>query len=531
MVVLWGSNARETHPIFFHHVLKAVHRGAKLYVVDPRRTSSARWADAWVPLRVGTDIALANAVGHVIVEEGLTHDAFIRNATVGFEAWREGVRAWTSERAQAVTGVPAELIRRLARDYARADRAVLCWTLGITEHHNAVDNVLALINLGLAAGHVGRWGSGLNPLRGQNNVQGGGDMGALPHKLPGFQDVEDDAVRARYEALWGCAIPAKKGWHLSEMFEAMHRGALRSLYVLGENPAQSEADSGRTRRLLEGLEFMVAQDIFLTKTAELAHVVLPASSSWSESDGSVTNSERRVQRVRRAMAPLEGTRDDIDILADLARRMGRDLGRPTPEALWDEMRALSPMHRGMSYARLDALGGIQWPCPDESHPGTPFLHARLWAEPRVGPAAPFSVVEHAEPVDALSDEFPLTLTTGRRLDSYNTGVQSGGFRSPMRRGETVDLSPDDAARLGVRDGERVRVVSRRGAVEAPARVDPGLRAGLVFMTFHSPDEVDTNALTIDATDPRSGTAEFKAAAVRVERLVPHGAASAHTQEP
>jgi predicted molibdopterin-dependent oxidoreductase YjgC len=518
VVLLWGSNARETHPIFFHHVLKAIHRGARLYVIDPRRTASAQWADGWLPLRVGTDIALANAVAHVIVTEGLTHDHFIGSATEGYAAWRAHVLGWPPERAEQVTGVPAAMIRRMARDYARADRAVICWTLGITEHHNAVDNVLSLINLGLATGHVGRYGSGLNPLRGQNNVQGGGDMGALPHKLPGFQSVEDDAVRARYDALWNCTVPPEKGWHLTEMFDAMHRGDLRSLYVIGENPAQSEADAGRTKRLLGGLDFMVVQDIFLTKTAAMADVVLPASSSWSESEGTVTNSERRVQRVRRAMAPPGSARDDVAILADLARRLGRDLGDVTPEKLWDEMRSLSPMHRGMSYAHLEARGGIQWPCPEEGHPGTEFLHGRLWATPREGPAAPFTVVEHAEPAEAVSDAYPLTLTTGRRLDSFNTGVQTGGFRSPLRRGETVDLSPADAARLGVRDGERVRVVSRRGAVEAPARVDPGMREGLVFMTLHFPDVVETNVLTLDVTDPRSGTAEFKAAAVRVERI-------------
>ncbi len=518
VILLWGSNARETHPIFFHHVLKAVHRGARLYVVDPRRTSSAKWADAWLPLRVGTDVALANAVGHVIVRDGLVNEPFVARATAHYDDWVDAVSEWTPARAEAVTRVPAALIERMARDYARADRAVICWTLGITEHHNAVDNVLSLINLGLATGHVGRWGSGLNPLRGQNNVQGGGDMGALPHKLPGFQDVEDPDARGRYEKLWGATIPPRKGWTLTEMFEAMEHGALRAVYCVGENPAQSEADSKRAARLLGGLDHLVVQDLFLTKTARMAHVVLPAGSAWSEGEGTVTNSERRVQRVRGVARPPGDARDDLWILAELSRRLGLDLGHPTARALWDEMRAESPMHRGMSYEKLEAHGGIQWPCPDEPSLGSPFLHGRLWAEPRVGPAAPFTAVQHAEPVDPITDEFPLTLTTGRRLDSYNTGVQTSGFASPMRRGETVDLSPDDARRLGVRDGQRVRVASRRGAVVAPARIDDGLPAGTVFMTFHFPDEVDTNALTIDATDPRSGTAEFKAAAVRVEAL-------------
>ncbi len=518
MIVLWGSNARETHPIFFHHVLTALRRGAKLYVVDPRRTASARWADGHLPLRVGTDITLANAVGRVIVEEGLVNQTFVRRATTGFDALRAHLSTFTPERAECETGVPARLIVELARDYARADRAQLCWTLGITEHHNAVDNVFALINLALLTGHVGRPGSGLNPLRGQNNVQGGGDMGALPHKLAGFQDVEDDAVRAKFERAWGCGIPPKKGWHLTEMFEAMERKALRSLYVLGENPAQSEADSQRATRLLSDLEFVVAQDIFLTKTAQLADVVLPATAAWCESEGTVTSSERRVQRVRRAVAPPPGARDDIEIICELARRLGRDLGSPTAEQIWDEVRALSPMHAGMSYRRLEERGGIQWPCPDESHPGESFLHGRLWEEPVRGPRAPFTVVEPAPPVDVLDDEFPLRLTTGRRLDSYNTGVQSGAMASPRRAGETVDLHPDDARRLGVAAGESVRVRSRRGSVVAPVRIDGDLQPGLVFMTFHFPDQVDTNVLTIDATDPKSGTAEFKAAAVCIERV-------------
>jgi predicted molibdopterin-dependent oxidoreductase YjgC len=515
---LWGSNARETHPIFFHHVLKGVRRGARLFAIDPRHTASAAWADRHLALAVGSDVALANGVAHAILTAGLENHAFIARATTGFAAYRDHVLThYPLDRVAALTGVAPDDITAMAHAYARADRAMICWTLGITEHANAVDNVLALINLALLTGQVGRWGAGLNPLRGQNNVQGGGDMGALPHKLTGFQDVADPIARGRFERAWGVTIPPEPGWHLTDMFHAMDRRELRALYVIGENPARSEADGHRTVRLLEGLDHLVVQDLFLTPTAELADVVLPASASFAESDGTVTNSERRVQRVRRAVAPPAGARDDLEIIAALSIRLGRDLGDVTPGALWDELRALSPMHGGMSYARLDATGGIQWPCPDEDHPGSPFLHGRLWAEPREGPAAPFSVVDHAEPVDPLDAEFPLRLTTGRRLDSFNTGVQSGSFPSPLRRGESIDLAPDDAVRYGVTDGEVVRVSSRRGAVLAPVRVDPGLRPGLAFMTFHFPDEVDTNLLTIDAHDPRSGTAEFKAAAIRIDR--------------
>ncbi len=522
LIVLWGSNARETHPIFFHHVLKGIRNGARLIVVDPRRTTSAEWADLWLGIDVGSDIALSNTVAREILANGLQHDDFIRIGTEGFEAYRASVEPWTLEEGERATGVPADAIRELAHAYGTAARAEICWTLGITEHHNAVDNVLALINLGLLTGKVGTYGSGLNPLRGQNNVQGGGDMGAIPNKLPGFQDIEkDEAGRAKFESAWGRPIPARYGWNLTTMFEAMERGELTAVYCIGENPASSEADAHHARKLLEGLECLVVQDLFMTKTAELAHVVLPASNATFESDGTVTNSERRVQRVRKALEPPGEAKDDLWIIAELAKRLGVDWGEISPASAWEELRTLSPMHAGMSWQRLEELGGIQWPCPDEDHPGTKFLHARLWEEESEfrGPAAPFSVVVHEPPVDELTSEFPLRLTTGRRLDSYNTGVQTSGYSSPMRRRETIDVSPEDAASLGVSPGERVLVSSRRGSVEAPVRIDTGLRPGLVFMTLHFPEQVETNILTIDATDPKSGTAEFKASAVRIDKLV------------
>ncbi len=518
VILLWGSNARETHPIFFHHLLKGIHNGARLYVVDPRRTSSARWADAWLGLDVGSDIALANAVAREIIAAGLENRDFIEHATMGFESYKQSVEPCTLAYAERETGVPASTIREMAHAFARAGRGMICWTLGITEHHNAVDNVFSLINLALLTGHVGRYGSGLNPLRGQNNVQGGGDMGALPDRLPGFQHVEIDEFRTKFERRWGVTIPATKGWHLSEMFEAMERGEFRALYVLGENPLQSEADQAQTRHRLESLDFLVVQDMFLTATAEMADVVFPAAAGWCESDGTVTNSERRVQRVRKAVEPPAGARDDVRILFDLARRMGHDWGEPRAEDIWDELRALSPPHAGMSYARLEAGQGLQWPCYDENHPGELFLHSRLWEHPLKGPRVAFQPVEHDPPVERLTVEFPLRLTTGRRLDEYNTGVQTSGYASPMRRGESLDISPEDADRLGVRNGEVVRVSSRRGRIEVPVRIDEGLRPGLTFMTPHFQDDVATNILTIDATDPKSGTAEFKAAAIRVERL-------------
>jgi predicted molibdopterin-dependent oxidoreductase YjgC len=518
LIVLWGSNARETHPIFFHHLLRGVRNGARLYAIDPRRTSSAEWADAWLGLDVGSDIALANAIAREIIAAELENREFIERATSDFEDYRAGVEPYTLEYAERETGVPAEAIRELAHAFAKADKAMICWTLGITEHHNAVDNVLALINLVLLTGHVGRYGSGVNPLRGQNNVQGGGDMGALPDRLPGFQHVENDELRAKFERAWGVTIPPKRGWHLSGMFDAMERGELTAVYCIGENPLQSEADQRRARGLLEGLGFLVVQDLFLTATAELADVVLPASAAWAESEGTVTNSERRVQRVRKALEPPGEARDDLAIIYDLARRMGFDWGEATAERTWEEVRSLSPVHAGMSYARLEALGGIQWPCYDENHPGELFLHSRLWEDPVPGNRVPFVAVEHDPPVDKLDADFPIRLTTGRRLDSYNTGVQTAGYTSPLRRGESLDVSPEDAESYSLAEGEVVRVVSRRGQVEVPVRVDTSLRPGLTFMTLHFQDDVATNLLTIDATDPKSGTAEFKATAIRIEKL-------------
>lgn len=517
LILLWGSNARNAHPIFFHHLLKGLNNGARMYAVDPRRSESAQWADVWLGIDVGSDIALANAMAKVIIDEGLHDREFITRATRGFDAYAAKVAEYDLERAAAITGIAPEVIHEVAVAYATAPTAQICWTLGITEHHTATDNVLALISLALLTGHVGRYGSGLVPIRGQNNVQGGGDMGALPNKLPGFQDVENPDHRAKFEARWGAEIPPKRGWHLTQMFEAMAAGRLRGLYVIGENPAQSEADGLRAIEALSGLDFLVVQDLFMTATAEMADVVLPAAADWAEGEGTVTSSERRVQRVRRALDPPGLARTDIDIMVALAAALGQDWGAPTAEDLWDELRSLSPPHAGMSYRRLDELGGIQWPCPDEDHPGSLFLHARLWEE-QVEDPAPFIPVDWVAPVDALSDEFPLRMTTGRHLDGYNTGVQSGGFESPRRLGATIDVSPEDADRLGLLPGEQVRVASRRGAVEAPLRIDPELRPGLTFMAIHYPDEVDVNRLTIEAWDQKSGTAEFKATAVRLERV-------------
>ncbi len=519
VILLWGSNAREAHPIYFHHLLKGLDNGATMYAVDPRRTSSAKFADVWLGLNVGTDVALANGIGREIIAADLHNMAFIAHSTQGFEAYRDNVEPCTLEVTEAITGVPAAAIRELAHAYATAETAQILWTLGITEHHNGVDNVKSLCNLALLTGHVGRWGSGLVPLRGQNNVQGGGDMGSLPNRFPGFQDIGDPVAHGKFEAVYGMKLNPKPGLHLTLMLEAMAAGSIKAAFIIGENPADSEADVDHARRALAGLDILVVQDIFMTRTAELADVVLPAAVGWAESDGTVTSSERRVQRVRAAVSPPGEARHDIDIIGDLARRMGLDWGKPSAEDLWNELRRLSPLHYGMTWDRLAEHGGLQWPCPTLDHPGSPFLHDWLWEDDLGGRnPSPFSVCVHEGPKEQLSEQFPLRLTTGRALDSYNTGVQSGGYDNPIRYGDALEINPTDARDRDITDGERVLVSSPRGSVEMEVRVQPDIPVGLAFTTFHFPDLVDINTITNDEWDPDSGTAEFKAAAIRIDKL-------------
>jgi len=513
---MWGTNAREAHPIFFHHILKGIRNGAKMYSVDPRRSQTAKFADLWLGLNVGSDIALANGIAKFIVDKGLENKDFISHSTRGFDEFVESIQEWTLERTSAVTGLPEEAIVELAEVYATAKSAQLCWTLGITEHHTGSENVMALCNLALLTGHVGRYGSGLVPIRGQNNVQGGGDMGALPNKLTGFQDVANDEIRGKFEAVWDCEIPATPGKHLTLMMEAMAKKELTHLYVIGENPADSDADINHVRETLQGLEFLVVQDIFLTRTAEYADVVLPASAGWAESDGTVTNSERRVQLGRKALDPPGQAKDDLEIINMIAERITPGWGNPTPQDVWDELRTVSPMHGGMSYDRLENEGGLQWPCPTEDHPGSLFLHSWLWADDLDGrEPAPFTVNKWRPPMDEVNNEYPLLMTTGRVLDSYNTGVQSDGYNSPIRSGEDLDMNPTDAEALGLVTGSRVEVSSRRATIDMTVRVQPDLPAGLCFTTYHFPETTDINQLTIEAWDKKSGTAEFKATAINV----------------
>ena len=553
VIICWGSNTMECHPIIYNHMRRGIKNGAKMVVIDPRKIDQVKKADKWLGLNVGTDICLANAMGQVIIEEGLYDKEFVERATKGFEAYREKVAGYTPEYAEQITGVPAEDIREVARMYATADRATLNWTLGITEHHNGADGVFALIDLGLLTGHVGKYGSGLNPLRGQNNVQGGGDMGALPDKKVGGWRWDDPEAHTLFEDVWGTPLPERQGLNQAEMMDAVANGDIRCMYVIGENPVQSDADEHKHERLFGSLDFLVVQDILMTKTALMADVVLPAAASWAETDGTVINSERRVQRVRKAVDPPGEARDDIMIVRDIARRMGHDWSFESAEEVWDEVRLLAPKFSGISYERLEKYGGIQWPCLDGSFeeisdntpkeqlvastkgaenaegesvttdvvekkgPGTMFLHEELWAE-EVENRVPFTPVDHEGPVEMPDEEFPYQLTTGRRLAFHNTGTMTQDYKKVKDNEELLEICEEDAHMHGIEDGDPVRVSSRRGTVEAvTARVTDRVRPGLLFMGYSFPDQVPTNVLTINAIDPQSGTAELKACAVNIEK--------------
>jgi predicted molibdopterin-dependent oxidoreductase YjgC len=551
LIICWGSNTMECHPIIYNHMRRGMKNGARMVVVDPRKIDQIRKAEKWLPVNVGTDICLANAMAHVIIEEDLHDKEFIERATRNFEEYREKVSGYTPEYAEQITGVSADDIREVARMYATAERAILSWTLGITEHHNGADGVFALINLGLLTGHVGKYGSGLNPLRGQNNVQGGGDMGALPDKMVGGWLWDDPEAKELFEEVWGAPLPEKVGKNQAEMMDAVEHGEIRCMYVIGENPAQSNADEHLHDRLFGNLDLLVVQDILMTKTARLADVVLPAAASWAETEGTVVNSERRVQRVRKVVEPPGEARPDEWILRDIANRMGANWGFETAEDVWNEVRRLAPKFSGISYERLEKYGGIQWPCLDGSFEeisditpkeqlaastrgaenahgaaitsdvvekarvGTKFLHAQLW-EDEVENPAPFHPVDHEGPVEMPDEEYPYQLTTGRRLAFHNTGTMTQNYKKVKDPEELLEICEEDAKKLGIEDGNIVRVSSRRGTVpRVKARVTDRVRPGLLFMGYSFPDQVPTNVLTINAVDPLSGTAELKACAVKV----------------
>lgn len=515
LILAVGTNMTETHPVIALRIKEAVRKGARLIVADPRRIELVDFATRWLRLRVGTDTALFNTMANVIIREGLADRGFIERHTKGFEEFRDFIASWTPERAEAVTGVPAAEIVEAAREYATTKPASIAYTLGVTEHTCGVHNVQSLANLAVLCGNFGRPFSGVNPLRGQNNVQGAGDVGCIPTDYPGYQKIGLAETRAHWERAWGRKLPPRPGITKVTAIDEILKGRVKAAYIMGENTVVSDANASKSRKALEEVEFLVVQDIFLTETARLADVVLPAT-SFAETDGTFVNTERRVQRVRKAVEPPGEARDDWRIVADLSMRLGYPMRYAGPEEIWDELRRATPIFGGITYARLEKEG-IQWPCPAEDHPGTPFLHAELWEGKQT---ASFQPVPYTPPAEVPDADYPLVLTTGRRRAAYHTQTQTG--RSPGLRKilphEALEMNPADGARLGLADGQSVRVVSRRGAVTAPVRLTERSPEGTVFLSFHFPGQVMTNVLTNDAYDPVTETQEFKACAVRVEPL-------------
>jgi formate dehydrogenase major subunit len=518
MFMVIGSNMVEAHPVAATYVKNAVLKGAQLIVVDPRRHALADLATLHVPIRVGSDIALLNALMHVLIAEGLYDGKFVGSCTIDFEKLEANVRAYPPERAAAICGVDADTIRNLARRMASVKPMMVCYTLGITEHTCGKSNVQAIANLQMLLGNLGLECGGVNPLRGQNNVQGACDMGALPNVFPGYQSVKDNDIRAKFEKAWGVKnLPAAPGLMIPQMLEALPTRRVRGFYVFGENLANTEPDIRKVEHELASAEFLVVQDIFPNETSRFAHVVLPAA-AWSENDGTFTNSERRVSRVRTASRPPGLAKPNWWIFRELAHRMQQTWPADSARAIWDdEVSVLAPQLCGVKYHRLEG-DGLQWPCPDETHSGTCFLHKDGQFTCGLGI---FTPVEWTPPAEEACPDYPLVLSTGRRLAHYHTRTQTGrcdGMNELMGE-ETADISPQDAAELKIKNGETVRVRSRRGEVRIKARVTPRVPRGLVWMSFHFRDTC-ANWLTNPAFDPSTLTAEYKACAVRVEKLEP-----------
>ncbi|HEY3066762.1 MAG TPA: formate dehydrogenase subunit alpha [Methylomirabilota bacterium] len=524
-LLIVGADASANHPVIAVRFRRAMRRGARVVVVNPRRIELCDQADLWIQPRPGTDVTLFNAMARVILDEGLADLDFIARRTEGFETWRASLRDFTLDRAAARTGVSPEAIARAARWYAKPPFSGSClvWGMGITQHINGIHNAHALLNLALVAGQLGFAGAGISPLRGQNNVQGCGDAGCIPTNLPGYQTYEDETL-ARFEGDWGVRPPAEPGRVVTEMVEGCLTGATRAMYVVGENPLLSEPDLHHAEKALDQLDFLVVQDLFLHETAERAHVFLPAA-AFAEKEGTFTNSERRVQRVRRVLDPPGLARADWWITCELARRTGRRLGLDVDRQfayesaaqIFDEMARLTPFLRGISHARLDRDGGLQWPCPSADHPGTPFLYAESFPRGRARFIPALQTVEAAELPDP---DFPFLLNTGRLLYHWHGGTLTRRVQGLLELAPRLEIAihPADARRLGVETGARIRVASRRGELTGHARVTEAVRPGALFVPFVKLGESAANFLTNSAFDPGSKIPEYKVCAVRVERI-------------
>ena len=521
-----GSNTTEAHPLISHRVYRAKLKGATLIVVDPRKIQLTLHADIHVQLNFGSDVALINGMMHAILKNNWHNAEFVSDRTEGFEELKAHLEKYPPEKASEICGIPPEEIERVARLYATSPCSSILYTLGITEHNHGVDNVKSLANLAMLTGHIGKRSSGVNPLRGQNNVQGHCDMGALPNVYPGYQVVTDPNNHQKFESAWNATLSDKVGLTIPDMMDGLIAGNVKGMYIFGENPVLADPDTHHVVQALDSADFLAVQDIFLTETAKHADVVLPGA-SWAEKDGTFTNTERKVQRVRKALEPLEGTLPDWKILSELGSRLGLSMDYASPSDIFDEMASLTPSFAGISYARIEGAG-IQWPCPTPDHPGTAFLHQGKFSRG----LGLFSVIDY-RPNEELPDaDYPYVLTTGRRYAHYHTRTMTGNcptlhkeFPAPF-----AQINYEDAVKLGLKDGDSVKVISRRGELITPVRPGDIAPPGSLFMDFHF-QEANPNVLLGQSLDPISKTADYKVCAVRLETLNGRGVPSSEETSP
>ncbi len=517
VILITGSNTTQMHPVISSFIKRAVRAGrTKVIVADPRRIDMVELAEIWLRQRGGTDVAWLNGLIHVILAEDLYDHEFVEQRTEGLAELKEAVAPYTPDRVEQISGIPADKLRSAARLYASAKAGSIVYAMGITQHISGTDAVKSLANLAMICGNLGIPGGGVNPLRGQNNVQGACDLGALPNVLPGYQLVTNVEARARFAESWGVTgLPDRPGLTVVEVVHGAVEGSVKALYVMGENPMVSDPDLHHVKKGLRSLDLLVVQDLFLTETAQIADVVLPAA-CFAEKDGTFTNTERRVQRVRKAVDPPGQARSDGDIICDLATRMGYPMAYDSASDIFDELARLTPQYRGMSYGRLEGEG-LQWPCPTSSHPGTKFLHKGVFPRGR-GKLHP---VEWIPPAEERSRRFPFLLNTGRVLYQYHTGSMTRRSEGPNERYPEcrVEMHPADAKRLKIRDGDWVQVTSRRGSLKARAAVGRVTPEGSVFIPFHFA-EAAANNLTIAALDPVAKIPSYKVCAVRVAKAQP-----------
>lgn len=509
-----GSNTTEQHPMIGMHMLDAVDRGAVLIVADPRKTQIAGLAQFHLRHRPGTDVALLNGIMNVIIDDRLVDIPFVKRRTEKFDSFRALITKYPPEAVERITGVSAQDIKKVARLYATEKKAMLFYSMGITQHTTGVDNVCACANLTMLTGHIGLPMTGLNPLRGQNNVQGACDMGALPNVYSGYQEIRDPKSRKKFEMAWKVKLPRDPGLTLMEMFDGVLKGDTKALYIMGENPAVSNPDVTHTVNALKKLDFLVVQDIFLSDTAEYAHVVLPAA-TFAEKDGTFTNTERRVQKISAAIEPVGESKPDWEIICALSREMGYDLNYRATHEIMEEIALLTPIYRGILHHRLEGDSGLQWPCPSATHPGTPFLHRKKFAKG----FGTFMPVDYVPPAEMPDSEFPFILTTGRTCFHYHTRTMSRRTSTLERECPEclIEINPSDADSLQIKHMNVVRVSSRRGVLTGRVYITENTPGGVVFMPFHF-GEAPVNMLTNPALDPSAKIPEYKVCAVRIELI-------------